>query len=293
MTEKLRHGLNCLWPSEIADQFYCEYKVHLARLHPEVQIELPSLEIGEASHAALTRQAAPITRGEIERSIREGKKLAICEWMLEGHLDGVRIRGRPDFFAFEGKNALLLLDFKFSAAKKPFRSHEVQAQTYSLLTQSMEFATEQLCFGIVLCPTAGHGSSLQDATQMKTAMRQSFNEDGTLRQISEQCERARKDLLASRTKMTTIEADGLKVFLFRYDPSKAAKDLTWAFGYWRQQREPVPVKRFPNKCFACALNAVGLCQHALREPDPSFAVQRRRDGRIFVFRDRMQSLSVR
>jgi hypothetical protein len=38
--ETLRHGLTYLWPSEIADQWYCEYKVHLKRLHPEVRIEL-------------------------------------------------------------------------------------------------------------------------------------------------------------------------------------------------------------------------------------------------------------
>src|SRR5262249_1340753 len=142
MAEKLRLGLKYLWPSEIADQFYCEYKVHLKRLHPEVRIELPSLELGEASHTALVSQAEPVTPTEIEQSIRVGKKLAICEWVLEGHFHGVRIRGRPDLFAFEGKNALLLLDFKFSAAKEPFRDHEVQAETYALLTQSMEFSTE-------------------------------------------------------------------------------------------------------------------------------------------------------
>jgi hypothetical protein len=92
----LRHGLTCLWPSEIADQSYCEYKVHLKRLHPEVRIELSSLELGEANHTALVSQVEPITPAEIEQSIRTGKKLAICEWVLEGCFHGVRIRGRPD-----------------------------------------------------------------------------------------------------------------------------------------------------------------------------------------------------
>src|SRR5205085_8665120 len=101
MARGLLHGLHYLAPSEIADQFYCEYKVHLKRLHPEVQIELPSLELGEASHSALVSQVAPVTPAEIERSIRTGKRLAICEWVFEGHFQGVRIRGRPDFFAFE------------------------------------------------------------------------------------------------------------------------------------------------------------------------------------------------
>ena len=45
----LRHGLTYLWPSEIAEQYYCEYKVHLKRLHPEVRVDLPPLELGEVS----------------------------------------------------------------------------------------------------------------------------------------------------------------------------------------------------------------------------------------------------
>src|SRR5215467_14262926 len=77
MSGKLRYGLTQLWPSEIGDQLYCEYKVHLRRTHPEVRLELPSLEQGEEHHAALASQAVPVTREEIERSIREGKKLAL------------------------------------------------------------------------------------------------------------------------------------------------------------------------------------------------------------------------
>src|SRR5262249_39172687 len=146
----LRHGLSYLWPSEVADQYYCEYKVHLKRLHPEVRIDLPTLEVGEASHAALVCQVEAITPDEIHHSIATGKKLAICEWVLEGTFHGVRIRGRPDFFAFEGKKATLLLDFKFSSAKEPFRSQEVQAEVYALLAGSMDFSTEELCFGIVM-----------------------------------------------------------------------------------------------------------------------------------------------
>jgi len=280
----LRHGLTYLWPSEIADQYYCEYKVHLKRLHPEVHIELPSLELGETSHTALVSQAEPVTSGEIEQSIRTGKKLVLCEWVLEGCFQGVRIRGRPDFFAFEGKKATLLLDFKFSGAKKPFLNHEVQAGVYALLAGNTAFSTEELCFGIVMFPPAGFGGSLRDAAATKVAMLQFLNKDGTLHKISERCEQARKALLTDRTKKTTIEAEGWKAFLFRYDANKAARDLTWALRYWLSEREPVPVKRYPRKCFACPLNAVGLCEHALQEPDPSFRVQRSPDGRIFVFR---------
>jgi hypothetical protein len=240
--------------------------------------------MGEVSHAALASQAEPVTPAEIEHSIRTGKKLAISEWVLDGRLHGVQIRGRPDFFAFEGKNALLLLDFKFSGAKQPFRDHEVQAQVYALLAGSMDFSTEQLYLGIVMFQPARFGGGLREAAATKAALLRFLNEDGTLHKISEQCEQARNALLIGQPKKTTIDSDAWKAFLFRYDADKAEKDLTWALEYWREERDLIPVKRSPRKCFACPLNAVGLCEHALQEPDPSFKVQRRPDERVFVYR---------
>jgi hypothetical protein len=280
----LRHGLKCLWPSEIAQQYYCEFYVHLKRLHPEIGIELAPLEVGEASHMALASQAETITLAEVEQRIRAGKTFTICEWVLEGIFQGVRIRGRPDYFAFEGKKATLVLDFKFSGAKEPFRNHEVQAQIYGLLAGSMAYSTAELCFGIVIFPPAGRGGDLREAAAAKAAMLQHLAHAGTLGKISDRCEQARKLLLASQTKKTTIESEGWKAFLYRYDEDKAARDLTWALGYWLDERGPIPVKRYPQKCFACPFNAVRLCHYALRPPDPAFMVHRSPDGRTFVSR---------
>jgi hypothetical protein len=282
---QLRHGLTCLHPSEVAEQYYCEYKVHLNRLHPEVRIESRPLELGEAQHAVLASQAELVTAAEVERAIRTGKKLALSEWVLEGTFQGVRVLGRTDFFTFEGKKALLLLDFKFSRAKTPFRNQEVQAELYALLAGSMDFSTEELCFGIVLFPSAGLGGAFHEAVAMKAAMLRSLNESGTLDKIAERCEQARKTLVCGRNKTATVDGEGWKAFLHRYDASKAARDLNWALGYWRSDREPIPVKRTPNKCSACPFNAAGLCEHALQKPDPRFKVQRRPDGQTFVYRD--------
>jgi hypothetical protein len=281
---ELRHGLTYLWPSEVAQQYYCEYKVHLTRLHPEVLIDSPPLESGEASHAALASQAEPVSPAEIEQAIRTGKKLALPEWVLEGSFQGVRIRGRPDFFAFEGKKAVLLLEFKFSSAKQPFRDQEVQAELYALLAKSADFSTEGLCFGVVLFPPAWIGGGFQEAASTKGEMLRLCNNDGTLHTIHERCGQAREALLIGRTKQMTVKGDGWTAFLHRFDTERAAKNLTWALGYWLGQRGPIPVKRYPNKCFACPFNAAGLCEHALRAPDPGFEVERRQDGRIFVFR---------
>ncbi len=283
-TTELRHGLGYLWPSEIADQFYCEYKVHLRRLHPEVQIDLPPLELGEASHAALASQAQLITAAELDEAIQTGKKLAICEWVLEGCFQDVRIRGRPDFFGFEGKKALLLLDFKFSDAAEPFRNQEVQVEVYAFLAPSADFATEELCMGIVMFPPVGARNTLREAAQTKAAMLQFLNQNGALQEVHERCEQERMRLLNDKSRRATVRGKGWRAFLYRYDPNRTSKDLNWALQYWLGQREPIPVKRWPRKCFGCPLNAVGLCDRALQQPDPQFDVCRLADGRIFVSR---------
>jgi len=284
MTEGLRYGLAYLCPSEIAGQFYCEYQVHLKRTHPEVDMQLKSLERGDVSHTSLVSQVPPITKAELEKTIQTGNRLAMCEWTLEGQFEGVRIRGRPDLFGFEGKKGLLLLDFKFGGGKQPFRHQEVQAETYVLLTESMGFSAEELCFGIVMFPGLRMKGSLSDMAQDKSARLQLFQTDGTLQRIYERCQQDRLELLKSGTKTLTVEADFWKVFLYRYDRLKAEKDLSWALGFWRSEREPIPVKRTPRKCFSCPFNAAALCQHALQAPDPKFEIQRRQDGRIIVAR---------
>jgi hypothetical protein len=208
--------------------------------------------------------------------------------VLEGSFRDVRIRGRPDFFAFEGKKALLLLDFKFSGGKAPFRDHEVQAEVYALLAGSMAFSTDELCFGIVMFPSTGLENGLRDAAVTKATKLQVFAEDGTLDKISTECEQARKRLMTGRGNKVTVESQGWKAFLYHYDPKKATNDLTWALGYWLGEREAIPVSQapwdqWPRKCTACPLNAVGLCEHALEKPASDFRVQRNPDGRIFVF----------
>lgn len=280
----LRHGLTQLWPSEIAEQSYCEYKVHLKRLHPEVRFELPVLERGETNHAILTSQVAPVTKVEIEQAIQDGKKLAVCERELEGEFNGVQIRGRTDFFAFEGQKALLLLDFKFTNAKQPYPDQIAQAEIYALLVEHMLFSTAEFCFGIVLVPSPSSRGYLQDGAQTKVERLQWLGEEGVLQAIHEQCETGRRALIAGKTMKKTISSANWAAFLFRYNALKAERNLKWALEYWLSMREPIPVKRVPRKCFACPLNAASFCEHALMAPDPTFQIQEHSNGQIFIYR---------
>jgi len=205
MSEKLRYELTQLWPSEIADQLYCEYKVHLRRTHPEVRVESAALDWGEANHAALAAQAAPVSAEEVERAIAEGKKLALCEWTLEGTFRGVALRGRPDFFAFEGRRAQLVLDFKFSGGDRPYRSQEVQASVYAFLAGEMGFDTSELCYGIVLFPPHARRLGPGDAARAKEDRLRSLQADGTLADIYDRCAEARQRLLARRYRKQSVD----------------------------------------------------------------------------------------
>ncbi len=284
MSGKLRYDLAQLWPSEIGDQLYCEYKVHLRRTHPEVRLELPSLEQGEESHAALASQAVPVTREEIERSIKKGKKLALSEWTLEGVFRDVLIRGRPDFFSFGGGHARLTLDFKFSSADRPFRSQEVQALVYAFLAESMGFEAGELCHGIVLFPRSLKAATPEEGARAKDEKLRALQADGTLVAIYAHCEAAQKSLVQSRLQRTVVEGDGWRAFLYRYDRELAEKDLSWALDFWLGKREPIPEMRYPKKCAACPFNAAGLCEHALQAADPRFVVRRLPEGTIVVRR---------
>ena len=285
MSRTLRYDLTQLWPSEVGDQLYCEYKVHLRHTHPEVRLELLSLEQGEESHAALASQAVPVTREEVERSIKEGKKLALCEWTLEGVFREVLIRGRPDFFAFEGDRARSTLDFKFSAADRPFRSQEVQALVYAFLAESTGFEASELCYGIVLFPRPFRAATPQEGARVKDEKLRALQADGTLVAISERCEAARASLVGTRLHRTVVEGDRWKAFLYRYDRTQAEKELGWALDFWLGAREPIPERRYPRKCVACPFNAANLCEHALESADPRFVVERKPEG-TFIRRSR-------
>jgi hypothetical protein len=287
MAATLRHGLTCLWPSEIADQWYCEQKVHLQHVHPEVRYEsrlLEAGEAGEAGHADLAAQAEPVTRAQVEQAVREGKRLALSEWVLEGRYRDVPIRGRPDFLALEGREATLLLDFKFSAAYRPFPNHRVQADIYGFLAEATGLSARGLYVGVVLFPPGGRVAGPREAAKAKDKLLKRLNKKGTLQEIHDRCLEARGRLLQGKSGWPQVERDGWRAFLERYDRTRVEGHLAWAMDYWQGYREPQPETRFHKKCFACPLNAVGLCKHALREPDTNFVGHRADDGAMVVSR---------
>jgi len=283
---KLRHGLVYLVASDIADQFYCEYKVHLKLLHPEVREQQVALELGDAAHAALAARGEPVSLSQIQEAIRTGKKLDILEQTLVAQFRGVEIRGRPDRYRLKGQEALLLLDFKLKRRKSfvtkaqgPFLDNAVQAEIYGwLLGEHMGLRTEQLCLGIVLVA--------DPVSLVRDSLLRAWEKDGTLDHILQRCWEARATLLREKRPLVIVEGPEWKAFLWRYEPGELEKHLDWALGYWLEERDPLPVrdKKDRKKCATCHFNAVGFCEYALSRPDDRFRIERRANGEIIVKR---------
>lgn len=279
MSTPLRYGLPCVWPSAIADQFYCEYKVHLANEHPEVRPWLPALVLGDEGHAALEAEAVPISEAEVQQAVRDGKTLAVCEWALEASLDGVPVRGRPDLIHFQGHDAQLLLDFKFGdPSHRPFLNQIVQLEVYALLLEGVGFRIDDLVMGVVRLPRPAEGFEGKDAFLAGLA------HSGTLPALHRQAMLERAALLDRGWRERSVPGAGWTTYLYRFDRVQAQRHLGWALPFWRGQREPEPERERPNKCRACPYNAVHLCPHALADADPAFRIQPLPDGQILVTR---------
>jgi hypothetical protein len=158
-----------------------------------------------------------------------------------------------------------LLDFKFSWARVPYEDHKLQTQVYCLLADAMGLSTQELWYGIVLHRPLDYGQS----AATRAAILQVFRANGTLADLSPLPGSKSRDIEAPShrgSRRTASVAPGWKAFLFRYDPAAAAANLARALEYWRGEREAIPQTDKPRKCTACAMNAAGLCEHALRKP---------------------------
>lgn len=274
-----------LWVSRIAEQFYCEYKVHLRRCHPEVQILHDRLMQGEKAHDALLWQGQAHAGDAFNESTGLGKEASDdsnsdrISWSVSGaqvrpeqtlvaNLEGFRIVGRLDLLYLYDEKAILILDLKHTDSKEPSLDARVQVLLYGLLVEQ-HFVTDELCLGIVLVRRNVGLTKL-------LLCREQF-----LEEISVRCLQAREHMIRFKRKKTRVVSDDWRAFFYRYDPDEARKHLDWALRYWRGGRAPIPAKKCPNKCVTCPWNAARLCRHALKPPDPRFLVKKD-NGRIVI-----------
>ena len=260
VTGALRHGVSGVGVSTLASQWYCELKVDLEFRHAGIAPVTPEMEEGTAGHRALSAGAVPMTREELDDRILAGREVDLQESPFAAAIQEATVVGIPDLIRLRGRDARLILEFKFSRHDELFMDRVVQAEAYALLLRQSGFATDgAVCVVAILPPTAAGttgGSRIDD-----------LRRGGVLEKILDRSEEMAERLTRSsqsRFSLHSAEDSGM-LHAFRFDPRAAQSRLGWALDYWKQRREAVAT-RSASKCRVCPFNAARLCPRARVAP---------------------------
>jgi hypothetical protein len=229
----------------IAEQLYCERKVELALDFPDVERPTAEIEVGAAGHAALAAEAEPIVPADLETLVEAGEAVRLHEYRLRGVVDGVPIAGRPDAVFLSGRAADLVLEFKFSAWRRPFPSHRLQLLAYGLLLGQNGYDVARLVCGVLMLAPGAKPVALSEPDYAVCAAHASSLA-------------ARRTPGGPAVTAAPEAVAGGTLSLFPYDAAEAARRLGWAVTFW-QGRRPARLADNPSKCRRCAFMEAKLC----------------------------------
>jgi hypothetical protein len=254
--------------STLANQFYCEMQVHLARTHT-LRTESAELAAGAAGHAAFEAEAEEITQEEISEAITAGEPLELVEMPVTAEIHGVRLVGRADRIHLEGRRGRLVLEFKFSGRRELFPSHVVQVEAYGRMLESMGFQTDRLLYGVAVLP---RGRRVSDALARKIAEAAFEVARAGLSATDARPPSGVPDPLSGLT-VRRVDDEAFGLWVFRHSRQRVERDLQWATSYWTGARAPEGTMA-RGKCRACPFNAAELCGVSKAPPDGRYAVRR-------------------
>jgi len=275
----LRHGRRQVGVSTLASQWYCELKIELKHLHPEIRALSPALDLGTEGHERLSAGARPITRLYFEKDVAECRELYLQESRFEAEIDGVPVVGVPDLVHLQGRRCDLVLEMKFSRRPALYVDRYVQAQTYGLLLaqNGFDMARTACVIGIVPSPVEGARDEKLNA----------LRQEGVLHRILDRCwslaEQDGKRWAARGVKNPlTLQEGPVTLQAFPFRSADVREHLGWAFDFWKSRRGPEAATT-PAKCKVCPYNAAGVCGSAKARPDRAFRIRTiREEGREFL-----------
>ena len=223
---KLRFGAHLVPASSIAEQYYCEKKVELAYMFGEVETE--DKITGRENHEKLLQETVRIKAEELWAEISSGAPVVVREMFLIGKYGDVFVAGRPDAIYFKDGDAKLVIEYKFTKSRRPWRDYHIQARIYCLLLGLMGFKTHGLKYALVLAPQ-----------KMKI--------------LTQPLKKVEKLILKNMDKgilEEKINEETIRIFINEFQVEDARQELEWALGYWKGQRDAIPTRN-PNKCRIC------------------------------------------
>ncbi len=224
----IRFGRDYVAVSEIAQQLYCEYKLHLSIT--EGRVETPAMELGIVIHDEVFR-GRRVSEDEFMDTVRNSE-FVIATLPLAIDVGGIRIVGVPDAVVFMRGSAKAVIELKTSNKwlDRIFDSEYVQAQLYAYMLNRLGLGVDPLIMVIKVRRDVGITERLR---------RSMFS--AAIKYLTNAVE------LPARVRLRdfTMYIDG-------FDRSIEAH-LRWALDYWLMRREPRAAPSI-GKCAACEFN---------------------------------------
>lgn len=235
---KLRFDRSFIVVSDVAEQYYCEKKVEMQYLHGEVETEAKLL--GALAHEKLREKSIKIDVKNLWKEIFGIKPIIAQELPLFAKYKDLILAGSPDSVLFYRGLPWIVFEFKFSSLGRPFNSHHVQVATYCILLKEMGFNTDNLYYAIIIA-----NPKAKDDKEFKKKVVNMTLEKGLENPV--------------------LVIENARIYLYKFNPTKAEQDLDWAKEFWEKKREAVPTKNL-NKCKSCEYNKE--CEKALLVSNP-------------------------
>ncbi|WP_054855518.1 hypothetical protein [Vulcanisaeta sp. JCM 16161] len=224
----IRFNRDYVTVSEIAQQLYCEYKLHLSIIEGKVQT--PAMEMGIIIHDEVFR-GRRVNEEEFVNAVRNNE-VVIATLPLIANIGGVNIIGIPDAVVFVKGFAKAVIELKTSNRwlDRLFDSEYVQAQLYAYLINKLGLGIDPLVMVVKVKRDVGI------------------------------TERLRRNIFSTAIKylMNAVELPAkvrfrdFTIYINGFDRS-IEMHLRWALDYWLMRREPRAVPSF-GKCAVCEFN---------------------------------------
>jgi hypothetical protein len=265
-----RLGSAALPVSCIAEQSYCEHRLHLWLKEAGRRTSVPrSLEDEAASraieqaaqagiefHARAAAGASPMLIDDARKLLRRVDSIQLLESQLEAAIEGTPIIGILDAACAESGSVRCVLDYTVTDSNQLQMTHRVQLELYAWLLEESKFKLKDLLLVKVLVPLESKErfESLDEATRRQLA--------STLHAHA----RNMRDSTPSRDnwydkRFEVTPGFWVRLRVFEYLRSFALQELQFSMQYWLGRRLAIP-SRNVRKCQQCLYGQAGTCTKA-------------------------------
>jgi len=234
---RYRFNLPYVKISSIAEQYYCEVKVHNEYKFGEISTE--AKEEGRKIHEELIKMK-PINIEKLVHLIKS-RSLYSCTFPVYAKINELTIIGVPDLIVFKNLIPYLLIELKTTCRNinEVWLDEKIQIKTYAYALDYMGFDCNRLSLIII---------------KIKRDKNIPPREILDIVIISH--------LTNKLNKLKVIEKKlNFRTYNIAYSKEEILKKLYWAKDYWLEKRNPIPTRNI-NKCKACPYKRE--CKSSLR-----------------------------